>query len=591
MLTPEYLEEIDWNKVVELYHQLNIDICSDIINRIIEDKGVISSTTRNQLQALMETGGSDIYENVLLKASELDTPTLERLKRLYENMAKKDLQGYKELYKYRDKSFKLSDSQLQILNVAILSSGQSLQNFTNTIAWASQQLYVDAIDQAYLDVVTGGLDYDTAIYNAVQDLASKGVTLQDSLGRNIALETAVRRNIRTGIKQTADTINRDIEKDLGCDGYETTAHLGARPTHEEWQGKQFACTRELAEEYHLDYWETSDAKAQLNDYNCRHTYFGIIVGISKPTYTKKELKEMNNAKVNVDGKEMSLYDAKTKLSRYKSTLRKYERERDTFKKALDKDKNNQRLKDLIESRNKLIDKWQARYEHLKRILDDYGVGSIKPGAYDKKTPILEALEKSGIKKLPVNKLKGYLSKNDIISGGDETNGSCSSVAFAYIANRIGLDVLDFRGGASADFFAKWYNIEKISRLKGVEKIIKEGYNDYNVVRDLLKNVKAGKEYYLATGQHASIIRKYNGEYQYLELQDIKDNGFKTLNDEVLRRRFGCQQSYSSYGLKVKSPSILIDISSFKNTEKYKEIMGYINTTEKMQQKGVEGYAK
>ena len=281
MLTPEYLESIDWNRVVKLYHQLNIDVCSDIINRILKDKGVISSTTRNQLQVLMEANGSEIYEKVLLKASELDTETLTRLKRIYENMAKKDLQGYKELYKYRGKSFKLSDSQLKILNGAILSNGQDLQNFTNTIAWASQQLYVNAIDQAFLDTVTGGLDYETAIYNAVQDLASKGVTLQDSLGRNIALETAVRRNVLTGIKQTADRMNRDIEEELGCDGYETTAHLGARPTHEEWQGKQFARTKELANKYGVPYWEDSDAKAQLNDYNCRHTYFGIILGISK----------------------------------------------------------------------------------------------------------------------------------------------------------------------------------------------------------------------------------------------------------------------------------------------------------------------
>ena len=75
---------------------------------------------------------------------------------------------------------------------------------------------------------------------AAQKLADKGVTLKDKLGRNIQLEVAIRRNIMTSIHKTASTINRDIEDYLGCDGYEVSAHMGARPTHAQAQGKQYA---------------------------------------------------------------------------------------------------------------------------------------------------------------------------------------------------------------------------------------------------------------------------------------------------------------------------------------------------------------
>ena len=34
MLSPEYLDSIEFNKVVELYNQLNIDITADIIKRV-----------------------------------------------------------------------------------------------------------------------------------------------------------------------------------------------------------------------------------------------------------------------------------------------------------------------------------------------------------------------------------------------------------------------------------------------------------------------------------------------------------------------------------------------------------------------------
>lgn len=68
---------------------------------------------------------------------------------------------------------------------------------------------------------------------------------------------------------------------------------------------------------------------------------------------------------------------------------------------------------------------------------------------------------------PVKKSKIKRTEEEIIqrvSGGDETNGSCSSVAFAYIGNRAGYDVLDYRGGESERFFCKRYNIKDIANL-------------------------------------------------------------------------------------------------------------------------------
>ncbi len=330
MLTPEYLNLIEFNDVVELYNRLNIEITADIITRIstMDD---ITAVSRKQMKILLQTNGAEVFNKALEKTSLLTRETKNALKLLFENMAKEDMQGYKELYKYRDKLFKLSENQYKILNQGLRQTNRLLKNMTNTIAFQSQQAYVNAVDEAYMKAVTGAFDYNAAINTAVQRLADQGITLKDKLGRNVQLEVAVRRNVLSGIHETANNINRSIEEDLGCDGYEVTAHLGARPSHAEEQGKQFAVNSEDAKKYGLGLW--SDVADLWNEYNCRHTYFGIILGISEPVYSDKELKQFKNAKVTLNGKKVEYYEVTQRQRQLENAIRKQKRAVQTLEKA------------------------------------------------------------------------------------------------------------------------------------------------------------------------------------------------------------------------------------------------------------------
>lgn len=330
MLSPEYLNLIEFNEVVELYNKLNIDITADIINRIAQMQDIIPST-KHQLAILKQTNGLEIFNKALEETSMLTAETKKALKLLFEDVAKEDIEGYKELYEYRDKPFKLSDTQYRILNQGLKNTNKALKNFTNTIAFQSQQAYVEAVDSAYFKVASGAFDYATAIHTACQELAEKGITLKDKLGRKVQLEVAVRRNVMTGIQQTANNINRDIEEYLGCDGYEVTAHMGARPTHAEAQGKQYAISKENAGKYGIELW--SDVVDLWSEYNCRHTYFGIILGVSEPHYTNKELKEFREATVEWNGKKIPYYEATQKQRQFENAIRKQKREVQTLEKA------------------------------------------------------------------------------------------------------------------------------------------------------------------------------------------------------------------------------------------------------------------
>lgn len=340
MLTPEYLNDIEFNDVVRLYNKLNIEITADIISRIsIMDD--ITAVSKEQMKILLQTNGTEIFNEALEKTSLLTRETKNALKLLFKNMAKEDMQGYEELYEYREKPFKLSETQYNILNQGLKQTNKTLKNMTNTIAFQSQQAYVNAVDEAYMKVISGAFDYTSAINTAVQQLADKGITLKDKLGRNIQLETAVRRNVLSGIHTTANNINRNIETELGCDGYEVTAHLGARPSHAEEQGKQFAVSKKDAGKYGLELW--SDVAELWEEYNCRHSYFGIILGVSEPVYTNNELEKFKNATVTLNGKQVPYYKATQRQRQFESDIRNTKRSIQTLDKA-GIDSSNQRSK-------------------------------------------------------------------------------------------------------------------------------------------------------------------------------------------------------------------------------------------------------
>ncbi len=172
-----------------------------------------------------------------------------------------------------------------------------------------------------------------------------------------------------------------------------------------------------------------------------------------------------------------------------------------------------------------------------------------------------------------------------LGGGDKTQGSCSSLAFAYAGNKAGYDVLDFRDGESRKFFSSNSSIAMIADLPGVDSKIINGCDDIECADRLLSEMEAGKEYYLATGQHASIVRLNNGHYEYLELQSATQNGWKLLHDGVLYDRFGCDINNKEY------PNFLIDVESLSQSNEFLDILGYINTEECNQIKGESGHVR
>lgn len=180
---------------------------------------------------------------------------------------------------------------------------------------------------------------------------------------------------------------------------------------------------------------------------------------------------------------------------------------------------------------------------------------------------------------------------NVLAGGDKTAGSCASLGLAYIGQKHGMNVIDFRGGESQSFFSNKYNLQQIAKFVPEDSVKTSVARSYITAGNkLLKQVEKGKEYYFACGRHAAIVRKTDDDIlQYLELQSSRSNGWTNFDGNpryTLSTRFGCP---NTSGRDVSG--FMVDVDAFKGSDDLKSILGYINTDSGKQLKGVGGYAK
>lgn len=197
---------------------------------------------------------------------------------------------------------------------------------------------------------------------------------------------------------------------------------------------------------------------------------------------------------------------------------------------------------------------------------------------------------------PVRNHTSMMEEADIISalsGGDMTKGSCASVGLAYIGQKQGWNVLDFRDGESRTMFAKSSNLLTLSQMDGMKALRAEGASSMTVANRLLKMCEPGKEYYLCVGRHAAIVRKNDdGVLQYLELQSKNRSGWTDFDGNpryTLKTRFGCTQKSSA----AATYDFMLDIteSDFTSTDDFRTLLGFLNTEENAQRKGKDGTIK
>ncbi len=347
MLSPNTLEYIA-DDVVEIYSKLNERIIEDIARRLV-NAGTMTESARWQIKIAQETGL--LYDNIVEMVSDNMQVSEKAVRQIFEDAAIESLEFDDNIYKKAGLNpipVMQSENMLNILKAGIIKTNGYINNLCMTTASFGQEAFTQALDSAYFDITTGAFDYNTAIFNAIDKLSKDGMYVYYPSGYKSKIDVAVRTNIVTGISQTTGTMQLERASEMGTDLMEITAHEGARPKHEIWQGKIVSLSGRKG---YLSLTDIGYNKVDgFKGINCRHDWFPFFEGISERSYTDKELKELNNQTVRYNGKDIKIYDARQMQRKMEADIREDKRQIAGYNGILTSNTDNKELIEEVKSR-------------------------------------------------------------------------------------------------------------------------------------------------------------------------------------------------------------------------------------------------
>lgn len=332
MLTPDYLEHCA-DEAIKINAELENFIIKDIARRIVQS-GVMTETARHQIKAIQESGY--LYNDIIAEIANISKLSTEVVKGIFEDAAIETMTFDDKIYELaglKPTAFRESPTMMQILKTGIQKANNDINNLTMTSAGTAQSKFKEITNMAYRQYTSGAFDYNTAIFNAIEQLSKDGINVMYPSGKLDKIDVAVRRAVLTGVSQTANKLQDKRAEEMNCDLVEVTAHIGARVTkkldhtnHAWWQGKVYSISGNNDKYPSLKEITGYGKVDGLGGINCRHNKFPFIEGFSKRAYTDKELEEINNKTVTYNGKEYGEYEA-LKMQRQKErNIRETKRE-------------------------------------------------------------------------------------------------------------------------------------------------------------------------------------------------------------------------------------------------------------------------
>lgn len=310
--------------------KLEQDIMLDIVRRIKANEGM-TSTAEYQIQRLRQLGLADQYirEEIqtYLKAS------AEEVDRIFRDVPESEYNKFGSLYQQmgmEQTPFGNHTAIQAVIAATMTQTDSTFKNISQSLGFTVQkggkteflpiaEYYQQTLDNAILGIATGAFDYTSALNRAVKEMTRSGLrTVDYASGRSYRIESATRTALMTGFSQITRYMNEQTAAELGTDDYEVSYHMGARPTHQWWQGRVYSY-QELLFICGLG------TVTGLCGINCYHWYEPFIRGISVRNYTDEQLDAMiqeENMPRSYRGKEYTAYTALQKQRKMELTMRK-----------------------------------------------------------------------------------------------------------------------------------------------------------------------------------------------------------------------------------------------------------------------------
>lgn len=295
------------------------------IKDLLDELSKISGLSVKDLKAILEKVAKENinFADVYYKSRGLETPIYSENKALQRLVS--------SVYSISGAEFK---------NIAKSTGFRLLGDNGELLLLDIDETYKYVIDKCVVAISQGKETYQQSMRSTLKQLSSSGVRkIEYESGYSRRLDSSIRMNILDSMRQVSNESQQLFGKEFDSDGIEISVHQNPAPDHELVQGRQFS--NEEFENFQndrkaVDYtgmvfepeFEGHDRRS-ISEYNCYHYIFSIVLGVSKPQYSDKQLKEIidnKNKTFEFDGKTYNMYEGAQLQRRIETAIRQ---EKDT----------------------------------------------------------------------------------------------------------------------------------------------------------------------------------------------------------------------------------------------------------------------
>lgn len=356
------------------FEDYNTKVLEELGNVIKQFKDLTPSQAYSLAQQLKY---NTTVKNLLNELSKISGLSVKDLKAILEKVAKENI-GFADVY-YKSRGLETplysENKALQRLVSSVYSiSGAEFKNIAKSTGFRLlgdngepllldiDETYKYVIDKCVVAISQGKENYQQSMRSTLKQLSASGVRkIEYESGYSRRLDSSVRMNILDSIRQVSNESQQLFGEEFGYNAVEVSHHSNSAPDHSnndiengkfDIDGHQFVKLDILKEQikngtekeitlkdidevnhrvkckgkwyYDFDY-INNNLNRPVSTMSCYHYIFSVVLGVSRPQFTDKQLEEdkkKNNDGFEFEGKHYSMYDGEQLLNRIALEIRK-----------------------------------------------------------------------------------------------------------------------------------------------------------------------------------------------------------------------------------------------------------------------------
>ena len=393
------------------FQEYNTKVLEELGNVIKQFKDLTPSQAYKLGQQLKY---NTTVKDLLNELSKISGLSIKDLKAILEKVAKENI-GFADVY-YKSRGletpiysenkviqrlvssvYKVSSAEFK--NIAKSTGFRLLDNNGKPLLLDIDKTYKEVIDRCIVAVSQGKETYQQSMISTLKQLSSSGVRkIEYESGYSRRIDSSVRMNILDAVREVSNQSQMLFGEEFGYNAVEVSHHSNSAPDHSnndiengkfDIDGHQFVKLDILKEQikngmekeitlkdiddvnhrvkckdkwyYDFDY-INNNLNRPVSTMSCYHYIFSVVLGVSRPQFTDKQLEEdkkKNNDGFEFEGKHYTMYEGTQLQRRIESAIRQ-EKDTQILAKASDD-------KDLVLQSQTRITQLTTKYKQLCNI--------------------------------------------------------------------------------------------------------------------------------------------------------------------------------------------------------------------------------